>query len=248
MKLGLQLYSVSEPAGKDFQKTVEAVAKIGYDGVEFAGYGGLSAKDLKKLMADNGLEMAASHEGLPGRDNWEKTLEYAAEAGIPKLIIPYMSAGQWFPSRPTFRNTLKEVTEYTNLAATYGIQIGYHNHGHELMEYGGMSILDRIAKYTPDNFLLEVDCFWVEFGEQNAYEFLKTHTEKATTICHFKQMLEQEEKANVTLDKGYIDFKQIADLLKANNAEWAIIEQEPGSVTDQLAAAKINHDYTRTIM
>ena len=41
-KLGLQLYSLREETPKDFCGTVEKVAKMGYTGVEFAGYGGLT--------------------------------------------------------------------------------------------------------------------------------------------------------------------------------------------------------------
>ena len=61
-------------------------------------------------------------------------------------------------------------------------------------------------------------------------------------------MLEPVEKANITLDKGYIDFKNISDFLKAHNGQWAIIEQEPGSVDDLVEAAKINHDFARSIL
>ena len=53
--VGLQLYSVREQCAKDLPGTVAAVAKIGYKGVEFAGYYGRSAKELRKLMDDLGL-------------------------------------------------------------------------------------------------------------------------------------------------------------------------------------------------
>ena len=39
--IGLQLYSVRRECGKDLPAVLEAVAKMGYDGVEFAGYYGL---------------------------------------------------------------------------------------------------------------------------------------------------------------------------------------------------------------
>lgn len=249
MKLGLQMFSLGQEIRKDMIKAIELVGKIGYDGVELSGYGGLSPKEMKQLVADNGMEIAASHVHLPEeKKDQEAALEYAAEAGIPKLIIPFMENSRWFPTTPTFRDTLQQVKEYVALATKYNIQIGYHNHGHELMEFGGKSVLDHIADNTPDNFLLEVDCYWVEFGEKNAYKFIQRHADKATTICHYKQMLEPVEKANTTLDKGYIDFKKISDLLKANNGEWAIIEQEPGSVEDLVEAAKINHDFARSIL
>ncbi len=54
-KIGLQLYSLKELAQKDFLGTVEKVAKIGYDGIEFAGFFDVSSKELKKVLDDNGI-------------------------------------------------------------------------------------------------------------------------------------------------------------------------------------------------
>ena len=49
-KIGLQLYSLKELAKQDFIGTLEQVSKIGYDGVEFAGYFDTPAGVLKKTM------------------------------------------------------------------------------------------------------------------------------------------------------------------------------------------------------
>ena len=39
MKAGLQLYSINEETKKDMIGSLKRVAEIGYDSVEFAGYG-----------------------------------------------------------------------------------------------------------------------------------------------------------------------------------------------------------------
>ena len=68
--VGLQLYSVREQCQKDLPGTLAAVSKIGYRGVEFAGYHGRSAKELRKLLDDNGLVACGTHTPLrvrPGR-------------------------------------------------------------------------------------------------------------------------------------------------------------------------------------
>ena len=49
-EVGLQLYSLREETEKDFCATVEKVAKMGYTGVEFAGYGGLKPAALAQLL------------------------------------------------------------------------------------------------------------------------------------------------------------------------------------------------------
>lgn len=246
MKLGLQLYSIGDEMDKDFDLAIEKVAKIGYDGVEFAGYGGKTAKELKKCIADNGLEIASSHTDIPDKEeDFKPTLEYAAEAGIPALICAGKSFGFWFPYDQFMRN-MEHVNRYTELAATYGIQIGFHNHYMEFAQCNGKFFLEMLYKHSLPNFLLEIDCYWAEYADQDCMKIIKKYKDKTTTYCHYKQMA-KDSKANVTLDKGRIDFKAISDYLKKHDAKWAIIEQE-GIDIPSIEAAKINHDFARKVM
>lgn len=76
-KVYVQTYSVcAEP--ESLPEKLEKLASIGYSGVEFAGYGGLNAKEMKKALADAGLVCVSSHVGM---DNIIQDLEYLAELG-----------------------------------------------------------------------------------------------------------------------------------------------------------------------
>ena len=55
--IALQLYSVRHDCEKDFPGVIKAVAEMGYEGVEFAGYYGYSAQELRKLLDDHGLKV-----------------------------------------------------------------------------------------------------------------------------------------------------------------------------------------------
>ncbi|MFA7006705.1 MAG: twin-arginine translocation signal domain-containing protein, partial [Verrucomicrobiia bacterium] len=48
--IGLQLYSLRKEAAKDLEGVIAAVGKMGYKGVEFAGYHNRDAKTLRKLL------------------------------------------------------------------------------------------------------------------------------------------------------------------------------------------------------
>jgi hypothetical protein len=63
-KVAVQLYSVRDLCAKDLAGTVAAIGKMGYKGVEFAGYYGKSAADLRKMLDDNGLVCCGTHTGL----------------------------------------------------------------------------------------------------------------------------------------------------------------------------------------
>ena len=49
-KVGLQLYSVRNDMEKDFEGTLKAVKDMGYDYVEFAGFFGKSADEVKDIL------------------------------------------------------------------------------------------------------------------------------------------------------------------------------------------------------
>src|SRR5512140_3268172 len=53
--VGVQLYSVRELAAKDLPGVLEAIGKMGYKGVEFAGYYGWESKpkELRRLLDAN---------------------------------------------------------------------------------------------------------------------------------------------------------------------------------------------------
>ena len=57
----IQVYSVRNEAQKDFVGSLKRIAEIGYAGVEFAGHGGLSASEMKKVLTDLNLDPISSH-------------------------------------------------------------------------------------------------------------------------------------------------------------------------------------------
>src|SRR5436190_16076578 len=87
---GLQLYSVRNECAKDLVGTVTAVAKMGYKGVEFAGYYGRDAKTLRKLLDDVGLKCCGTHTALDTLlgDTLAKTIEFNKTLGNTFLIVP----------------------------------------------------------------------------------------------------------------------------------------------------------------
>ena len=73
----IQVYSVRNEAQKDFVGSLKRIAEIGYAGVEFAGHGGLSASEMKKVLTDLNLDPISSHIRV---DEAEAQVDYVAEA------------------------------------------------------------------------------------------------------------------------------------------------------------------------
>src|SRR5205085_7036618 len=92
--IGLELYSLREQCKTDMVGMIAAVAKIGYKGVEFAGYHGHSAKDLRKMLDDNGIVACGTHTPYQTvlEDKLKETIEFNKTIGNKFLIVPSMTA------------------------------------------------------------------------------------------------------------------------------------------------------------
>ena len=132
--IALQLYSVRDDCAADLPGTVAKVADLGYDGVEFAGYYGYSAEDIKRILDDNGLQCAGTHIGIDTLlgDALGPTVEFHKTIGCKYLIVPGLG-GDYSGSK---ENWLKAADAFNTIAAALkpeGMWTGYHNHTHEFI-------------------------------------------------------------------------------------------------------------------
>src|SRR5207248_11279465 len=126
--IGLELYSVRNELPKDFVGVIEAIGKMGYEGVEFAGYHGWDKKpnDLRKLLDDNGLKCCGTHTALPTLegDKLKKTIDLHKTLGNKFLICPSLHA----TSAQEWEELAKKFNEISDRAGEQGMLVGYHSH------------------------------------------------------------------------------------------------------------------------
>ncbi len=93
--VGMQLYTLRDfcKTPKELGETLEKVKKIGYGAVQVSGIGAIEPKELAKLLKDNGLIAAATHESFTGlQSDPQKVIdkfktigcEHTAVGGSPK--------------------------------------------------------------------------------------------------------------------------------------------------------------------
>ncbi len=161
-RIGLQLFTVREELGKDFQGTLEKIASIGYSGVEFAGYGGLKADELKNLLDRLNLKAAGSHVGIEQLENeMEKVIEYNKIIENKYLVIPYKK----YDSYDEFIEIAKLFNDLGEKCQEEGIILCYHNHYWELDKFDGKIGLDIIYDNSSKDYLQsEIDTYWVKYA------------------------------------------------------------------------------------
>ncbi len=246
MKIGIQLYSLYKELKADRNGTIKALKEMGYEGVELINDFGMSAKDLKNYFADAGLEICSMHKGIPDKtEKWSETLEYAAEAGIPALITPFKEINYFFPMLRLNR-TMDMFNTWADEARKYGIQVGYHNHQMEFIGVEGKTVMEHIYDKTADDFILEVDVCWARYGfNDNPVKILEKLKKKATTLCHFKTLVDCWDCTATTFDKGIVDIEAVTKFGLENDLKWAIVEQEHCDGINNIEAIKTNIDYLK---
>lgn len=157
--IALQLYSVREDCKNDFFGTIAAVAKMGFQGVEFAGYFGHKAEDIKQCLADNAILCEGAHVGFDqfNEENFESTVEFHKALGCDWLIVP----GLPDESRASVANAMdaaRKLTAISDALRPHGLLTGYHCHHADMLPLdSGKSFWDIIAENTPEDFLMQYD-------------------------------------------------------------------------------------------
>ncbi|MHC4743550.1 MAG: sugar phosphate isomerase/epimerase family protein [Planctomycetota bacterium] len=223
--IGLQLYSVRGDCGKDLPGTIEAVAKMGYEGVEFAGYYGRSAKDMKKLLDDNGLKCCGTHTQLDTLlgDKLAETIEYNKTIGNKYLIVPGLP-GKYRESHQAWLDTAKLFNELAEKVKPEGMLVGYHNHSVEFKPMNGELPWDTFYGNTKKEVVMQLDVGNAIHGGVDPLPYIYRYPGRAITV-HVKEFSKTNNKAVV--GEGDVNWRAFGALCRAvGNTEWYIIEQE----------------------
>lgn len=234
--IALQVYSVREAAAKDLAKVLEAVAKMGYVGVEFAGYYGHSAKDLRKLLDDNGLKCCGTHTGLGTLegDAMKGTVEFNKTIGNRFLIVPGMDHKK-LATEEACKATAKQFTELAAKAKEEKMHVGYHAHGGDFHKIGDSTAWDIFFGACGPDVVMQMDVGNCLGGGGDPYATLKKFPGRSKTI-HLK---EHGGKAGACVGEGEVKWKEVFEICETTGGtQWYIVEQEAYGAMSPLDACK----------
>jgi len=157
--VGVQLYCFRHLLEEDFEGTLEQVATLGYDGVEFAGYYDYSADELRQLRQGHGLEVAGAHVGIEALlgDELQPSIDFHGVLGNTRLIVPAISEER-HASVDALMRTAEDLTSIQEALRPHGMSTGYHCHAYsfnKLMD--GKTVWDMLADNTPEDLILQPD-------------------------------------------------------------------------------------------
>ncbi|MEG1874305.1 MAG: sugar phosphate isomerase/epimerase [Angelakisella sp.] len=231
MKYAIQMYTLRDGItdGKTLVAALEQVKALGYQGVEFAGFFGMTAAALKAELQRIGLEAVSAHMEADQLtpDKLEQTLEYAATLGLCWIVLPWSDAD----STSALTKTLQLIHTVSAAAVQRGIPLLYHNHSHEFKLVDGARPIDAIEKACP----LEPDLYWVFVAGENPVAYLREHRQHIG-IIHLKDGDGTHTDAGLTaLGEGKNDIAGLVAAGNELNIPWAVVENDaprPNGVED----------------
>jgi sugar phosphate isomerase/epimerase len=235
--VGLQLWSVHDECVKDFPATIAAVAKIGYQAVEFAGYHGRTANEVRKMLDDNGIRCCGTHLqiGTILGDELKKTIEFNQVLGNTFLIVAAIRPVELTKTRADWRMMADNFNEAAVRAKAAGMRVGFHNHWDEFKPVEGEMPWDTIFENTTPDVIMQLDTGNALMGDTDPVQFLRKYPGRATTV-HLKDHKKGQEHS--VFGEGQVPWDDVLCLCETTQkTQWYIIEQEsaPGQ---QLATVK----------
>jgi sugar phosphate isomerase/epimerase len=239
--VGLELYSVRDELAKDVKGTVTAVARMGYQVVEFYSpyYQWTSeyAKEIRKLMDDLGIRCNSTHNDYRALtpEGLAKAIELNGILGAKYVVMassPANSAESW-------KGVAGVLTAASEKLQSAGLRTGYHNHQTEFRAtVDGKMPIEIIAANTPKSVMLQLDVgTCVEVGYDPA-KWIEANPGRINCV-HLKEWGAGPGRGYECLfGEGDVKWARVfAAAEKAGGVEFYLIEQE-GSRLPQLEAAR----------
>ncbi|MFA7229960.1 MAG: sugar phosphate isomerase/epimerase [Victivallaceae bacterium] len=255
--ISVQLYSLRAEAEKDFVGVLKRLAKIGYKGVEPAGFWNLTPKELKKIVTDLGMKISSTHSPWANPQNLNQVIEVAGELDIDLVACGYGPAE--FKDMNAIKATADMVNGMQEKLAAAGITLFQHNHYWEFDKIDGRIIYDIYAELCP-KVKFELDTYWAaNFGQENAAEQVKKFKDRCV-LLHIKDgalikggtqaasesckdsILEIKAAAMVAVGSGSNNIKEIIAAADEKVTRWMIVELDR-CATDMFGAIEQSYKY-----
>jgi sugar phosphate isomerase/epimerase len=238
-RLGVQLYTVRDLLVDDLEGVLEAVWRMGYEEVEFAGYHGRDPRAIRTVLDGLGLAAPAAHVGLDAlRDDPAAQVEAAHVLGHRYLVVPWIDEHER-ASLDGYRRVADELNAFGARLQEAGLRLAYHNHDFEFEAFGGeRSGYDVLLEETdPVLVAMEMDLYWTVNGGRDPIAYFARYPGRFP-LLHLKDRTADGTMTEV--GAGAIDFAAIFAQAEQAGIEHAFVEHDEPA--DPLASVRASYD------
>lgn len=228
--IGLELYSVYKQMEEDLFGTVRAVARMGYEHVEFIpshftwtlDY----AKQVRKVMDDAGVRCLSTR-------NWPRSF---APENLPHAIelnkalgskVAVLTLTEKVAGLDGWKKVAQSLNEAAERLAPAGIRVGYHNHEEEFRPVEGRRPIDVLTSETRRDVSVELDIGSCVCAGADPAKWISQNPGRSVTL-HLRDWSPDAAKGfRVLLGEGIASWSKIFKAAEsAGGVEFYLIEQE----------------------
>lgn len=230
--IALQIWPVRKDYGRDMAGTLEAIAKIGYDGVELCRWYNWTdlfdkweAKDIRQVCDDVGLEVVSSHipyTSIQG-DGLEELIKFSHIVGMQYAIVASLPK-EMLLSRATVLEAAGQFNAAAARLKSEGMYTGYHNHGQDFQPIDGEMGWDIFFSNTDPEVIMQLDIGNALSAGADPYLYLERYPNRSRLV-HLKEH-SATDKSALAIGDGDVDWNKVFDLCeRLHRPEWYIVEQ-----------------------
>jgi sugar phosphate isomerase/epimerase len=267
--MGVQLFSVRDLLLAQPEKTVRAIAAMGYREVEMIRS---QVVPVAPYLKSTGLRPVSLHFETPIiTQNWDawkhaemppvspdvtfdQVISLARDHGFKYLVFNYLT-----PEERLDLDFYRQLAEKLNVVAercrSAGLRFCYHNHDFEFEPKTGGRPIDALLAHLDRNLVrLEVDIFWVSMAGVSAAEFLHENAGRVE-LLHVKgrapgtprhyEIATVPESAYREVGNGDLPIPEILDAAAAAGVQHYFVEQDFSP--DPLRSLRESYRYLRKI-
>ena len=233
LPIGIELYAVRDELTKDLMGTVRAVAKLGYEVVEF--YSPYTqwttdyAKDVRKLLDELKIKCLSTHNSANvfTPENLPKAIELNQIIGSKTLVMA--SAGR-VQGLDGWKGVAEKLTMAAEKMKPLGMRAGFHNHKIEFVPLEGKRPIEVLAANTPKDVTLQFDVGTAVEAGADCIAWINANPGRIRSL-HLKDWAAGEAKDEkgyrVLFGEGESPWKKIFEAAeKKGGAEYYLMEQE----------------------
>ena len=183
--VGLEMYSVRDELMKDLPGTINIVAKIGYEVVEFFApyfqWTAAQARQVRKQLDDLGVRCHSTHNGEESftAEGLKKAIELNQILGAKYIVMagsgPVVGLAGW-------KALGERITKLMETLTPLGMSSGFHNHETEWTLVEGKRPMDVLAATTPKEFMLQFDVGSCVAAGQDPVAWIKANPGRIKSI------------------------------------------------------------------
>lgn len=243
--IAVQMYTLRNAGSLEQQLKIVHDAGIG--AVETVGTQNTSAADLKQLLDKYAITPISSHVQLADlRNDLDGVVAFNQAIGNTVLVVPYLDQ----KDRPTdaagWTALGQELGRISERARAKGMQLAYHNHDFELVDYNGKTGLELLFAAAGPQLQTELDLAWVARAGHDPAVMLgkfRGHLFAVHAKDNAPEGQAKDEGGFAAVGLGTLDWNAILPAAADAGVHWYIVEHD--QPRDPAKVIRASADYLR---